>query len=131
MLWCLALCEPSQSRSRFEELNLLNDEPKLKNNNRIFLFKKSFEKDFRKTKAKPGELYFNAVTRLRELKILPVWDLIRTGEGKASRYHRLRESNVWKMDVLKKKWQISFTMAGEEFTFLRLTDHKTMDRLYG
>lgn len=39
-------------------------------------------------------------------------------------------NDVWKIDVLKKTWQISLRKVGNDFIALKLETHKTMDRLY-
>ena len=39
-------------------------------------------------------------------------------------------NGVWKIDVLKKTWQISLQRENDCFYLLRLETHKTMNRLY-
>lgn len=75
-------------------------------------------------KAKP-EIY-KAVNE--SLKKLVMFESIESAMKSSLRLHPV--NGVWKIDVLKKTWQISLQRENDGFYLLRLETHKTMNRLY-
>ncbi len=82
-------------------------------------FSKAFARDLKR-----------APSNVRESALSAVDQLVKGAPRGAQRMHSLKgyDPKIYKIDILGKAWQVSFSIDGTVLVLRRLATHKTMDR---